>query len=225
MKNLIVQIFMNKKGWEEEHRLDGQSNEVLILSNILVKNYAYKINADYKLLTKPKINFKHPTWERFQLFDDEWIHKYKNILYLDTDVFTWPNSPNIFDFIDDSAFNVVNHQMDKLWRGRKSFNAGVFCINKNCAIEMRKFLNKSSWIKSFETDPMWEDSKELNTLAQIADIKINWLEKSWNTKNDPNAYFTHLWGNQKIIFPDMPPIIKARKIINELDISSDFKKI
>ena len=59
MKNLIVQIFMNKKGWEEEHRLDGQSSEVLILSNILVKNYAKKIHADYKLLTKPIINFKH----------------------------------------------------------------------------------------------------------------------------------------------------------------------
>ena len=43
MKNLIVQIFINKKGWEEEHRLDAQSDEVLRLSHILVKHYA-KIN-------------------------------------------------------------------------------------------------------------------------------------------------------------------------------------
>ena len=41
-------------------------------------------------------------------------------------------------------------------------------------------------------------------------------------KNDPDAYFTHLWGNQKKIFPDMPAITKARKIISELDITSDF---
>lgn len=222
MKNLIVQIFMNKKGWEEEHRLDGQSSEVLILSNILVKNYAKKIHADYKLLTKPIINFKHPTWERFQLFNDKWIDAYKNILYLDTDVFSWPNTPNIFNFIDNLSFNVVKRQKDGLWRGRPSFNAGVFCINKNCALEMRKFLNKSSWLKSFESDPLWEDSKELNTVAQNANIKINWLETRWNMKNDPDAYFTHLWGNQKKIFPDMPAITKARKIISELDITSDF---
>ena len=65
MKNVIVQIFMDKKGWEEENRLDAQSEQVLFLSNVLVKHYAKKINSDYKLITKPIINFKHPTWERF----------------------------------------------------------------------------------------------------------------------------------------------------------------
>ena len=100
MKNVIVQIFMDKKGWEEENRLDAQSEQVLFLSNVLVKHYAKKINSDYKLITKPIINFKHPTWERFQLFDDQWINNYDNILYLDTDVFTWPEAPNIFDLLD-----------------------------------------------------------------------------------------------------------------------------
>ena len=107
MKNLIVQIFMNKKGWEEEHRLDGQSEQVLFLSNALVKYYAKKNNSDYKLITKPIINFKHPTWERFQLFDDKWIDTYDNILYLDTDVFTWPDAPNIFEVYDDEFCGVL----------------------------------------------------------------------------------------------------------------------
>ena len=48
MKNLIVQIFINKKGWEEEHRLDAQSDEVLRLSHILVKHYAKINNIEYK---------------------------------------------------------------------------------------------------------------------------------------------------------------------------------
>ena len=43
MKNLIVQIFMDKKGWEEENRLDAQSEQVLFLSNVLVKHYAKKL--------------------------------------------------------------------------------------------------------------------------------------------------------------------------------------
>ena len=38
MKNLIVQIFMDKKGWEEENRLDAQSEQVLFLSNVLVNS-------------------------------------------------------------------------------------------------------------------------------------------------------------------------------------------
>tara|TARA_Y100001935_G_scaffold237979_1_gene223937 strand:- start:329 stop:1012 length:684 start_codon:yes stop_codon:yes gene_type:complete len=227
MKNLIVQIFIDKKGWEEEHRLDAQSQQVLILSNILVKNYARKINAEYKLISKPIINFKHPTWERFQLFNDEWITKYKNILYLDTDVFTWPDAPNIFDSIDVNSFNVVKrvNERERLWNGLPSFNAGVFAINKSCAIEMRKFLSKSNWLKNFTKDPLWEDSKELNTLAQISNIKINWLNEAWNIKNDPNAYFTHLWGNQKKLFPNMPAIIKAKKIVKGLIDSGILKKI
>ena len=131
MKNLIVQIFMDKKGWEEENRLDAQSEQVLFLSNVLVKHYAKKINSDYKLITKPIINFKHPTWERFQLFDDQWINNYDNILYLDTDVFTWPEAPNIFELLDNTAFNIVKHCNNKTYNGHRMFNAGVFAINKS----------------------------------------------------------------------------------------------
>jgi len=216
MKNLIVQIFMDKKGWEEENRLDAQSEQVLFLSNILVKYYAKKINSDYKLITKPIINFKHPTWERFQLFDDQWINNYDNILYLDTDVFTWPDAPNIFELLDNTAFNIVKHSNNKTYNGYPMFNAGVFAINKYCAVEMRKFMKKENWLKRFEIDPTWEDSKELNTIFQTANIKSNWLEAKWNMKNDPDAFFTHLWGNQKKIFPNMPSIIKAKNCVKKI---------
>ena len=216
MKNLIVQIFMDKKGWEEENRLDAQSEQVLFLSNVLVKHYAKKINSDYKLITKPIINFKHPTWERFQLFEDEWINNYDNILYLDTDIFTWPEAPNIFELLDNTAFNVVRHCNNKTYNGHPMFNAGVFSINKTCAIEMRKFFKKEKWLKRYEIDPLWEDSKELNTIFQTANIKSNWLDARWNMKNDPNAFFTHMWGNQKKIFPNMPSIIKAKNCVKKI---------
>ena len=222
MKNVIVQIFMDKKGWEEENRLDAQSEQVLFLSNVLVKNYAKKINSDYKLITKPIINFKHPTWERFQLFDDQWINNYDNILYLDTDVFTWPEAPNIFELLDNTAFNIVKHCNNKTYNGHPMFNAGVFAINKSCAIEMRKFIKKENWLKRFVIDPTWEDSKELNTISQTANIKSNWLESKWNMKNDPDAFFTHMWGNQKKLFPNMPAIIKAKNSAKKI---IQFQKI
>ena len=216
MKNVIVQIFMNKKGWEEENRLDAQSEQVLFLSHALVKYYAKKINSDYKLITKPIINFKHPTWERFQLFDDQWINNYDNILYLDTDVFTWPEAPNIFELLDNTAFNIVKHCNNKTYNGHPMFNAGVFAINKTCAVEMKKFIKKENWLKRFEIDPTWEDSKELNTIFQTANIKSNWLEVKWNMKNDPDAFFTHMWGNQKKLFPNMPAIIKAKNCVKKI---------
>ena len=207
---------MDKKGWEEENRLDAQSEQVLFLSNVLVKHYAKKINSDYKLITKPIINFKHPTWERFQLFDDQWINNYDNILYLDTDVFTWPEAPNIFELLDNTAFNIVKHCNNKTYNGHPMFNAGVFAINKTCAVEMKKFIKKENWLKRFEIDPTWEDSKELNTIFQTANIKSNWLEVKWNMKNDPDAFFTHMWGNQKKLFPNMPAIIKAKNCVKKI---------
>ena len=144
MKNLIVQVFIDKKGWEHEHRLNAQSDEVLYLSTSLVKNYAKINNADYKLITKPKINFKHPTWERFQFFEDNWTKNYANILYLDTDVFTWPSSPNIFKYLKSDCFNVVDHYYKKRFNNLPMFNAGVFAVNKTSARIMKSYISKEN---------------------------------------------------------------------------------
>jgi len=217
MKNLIVQIFINKKGWEHEHRLDAQSDEVLALSNILVKNYAKINGADYKLITEPKINFKHPTWERFQLFEETWTRKYDNVLYLDTDVFTWPTAPNIFNYIKDDSFNVVTNFYNKHFNNFPMFNAGVFVLNKNCSNHMRKFISKDIWNDNFKKDPEWEDSKELNLLVQKSGVKLNWLDHKWNRKNKPDGYFSHLYGNIKKLNPNMPSIVAAREIVKKLE--------
>ena len=42
MQNAIIQIYVPAKGWEEEQRLDWQNDEVLMLSRILVSEYAKK---------------------------------------------------------------------------------------------------------------------------------------------------------------------------------------
>lgn len=212
--NLIVQIYIPAKGWEEEHRLDWQSSEVLQLSNALVKIYAKMIKAEYKLITKPVINYKHPTWERFQLFTEEWVDSYDNILYLDTDVFTWPTSPNIFDYIKNDALNVVKHCANKYMNNKPMFNAGVFCFNKEVYKNLKKYISINNWNNNFKIDPLWEDGKELNTISQNDDVKLNWLDVKWNMKNHPEAYFTHLWGGIKKINPNMPAVIKAREILN-----------
>lgn len=96
------------------------------------------------------------------------------------------------------------------------FNAGVFCLNKTIYEKFKKYIDIELWKENFRKDPLWEDSKELNHIAQDADIKINWLEATWNFKNHPNAFFTHLWGEKKKINPNMPSIIKAREKVRHL---------
>jgi hypothetical protein len=218
MKNIIVQIFVPKKGWLEEDRLDFQNDEVLNMSIKITQNYAKQYGCDYKFISKPHINYKHPTWERFLLFEDRYINNFDNILYLDTDVFPWPSSPNIFDFVDNTKFNVAKHvDKKKSYKGLKAFNAGVFCINKNCATKMRRFISKEIWDSHYKQDEMWEDSKELHELAFITNIDINYLDEKWNFKNHPSGYFTHLWGQQKKFNPNLPAIIKAREIVSKLE--------
>ena len=81
---------------------------------------------------------------------------------------------------------------------------------------MIKYISKKIWIQHFEKDPLWEDSKELNLLTQVSDVKLNWLDHRWNRKNKPNGFFSHLYGNLKKINPDLPSIILARQIVKKL---------
>jgi len=216
MKNLIIQIYIPKKGWLEEDRLDFQNDEVLKLSTKMTEHYAKKYNCEYELITNPHINYRHPTWERFLIFNDEYVNNFENILYLDTDIFPWPSSPNIFDLIDNKKFNVAHHCKKKIYKGLKAFNAGVFCINKYCQLKMKNFISKDIWDLHYSQDALWEDSKELNELAFITNVDINWLDEKWNFKNQINGYFTHLWGEQKKLNPNLPAIMKAREVISNL---------
>lgn len=212
MKNAIIQIYIPAKGWEQENRRNWQNDEVFELSQILVKEYARRINVHYELISENKINFKHPTWERFQLFSEKWTDKYSNILYLDTDVFTWPWAPNIFEFIKNDSLNVANHCNNLIFNGLPAFNAGVYCFNKEVALKIKKFVSKKKWIERIANDPLWEDSKELNTISRSDGINLNWLNEKWNYKNDHRCYFTHLWGGLKKKNPNMESIVIARKI-------------
>ena len=213
-KNSIVQIFIPAKGWElEKSYVNWQSEEVIKLSVKLTQIYAKRVNAQHFFISKAKIFFKHPSWERFQLFEDEWINNFDNILYLDTDVFPWPDAPNIFDCINNKAFNTAIHCAGKNFNGMPSFNSGVFVLNKSCAIKMRKYFKKNLWLEKFKKNPKWQDSVELNEIAQKPEIIHHRLSPKWNIKNSPDAYFTHMWGALKKNNPSASAIIKARNII------------
>ena len=78
---------------------------------------------------------------------------------------------------------------------------------------MRKYFKKNFWLEKFKKDPNWEDSKELNEIAQKPEILHHRLSPTWNIKNSSDAYFTHMWGSLKKNNPNALAIIKARNIL------------
>ena len=110
-RRCIVQIYMdreqfsNPNGNKHYKKMQTSPNEFVKMSSFLAKKYAEKVDADYYLLTdNPVININHPVNERLQLFMPMWTEKYDQILYLDSDVFCWPEAPDLFEICPPNTF-------------------------------------------------------------------------------------------------------------------------
>ena len=235
MKNLIIQIYCSLDNFSEANRIP-KHDEIKELSTSLVKLYADRCEADYILFDTPVINFRHPTYERFRLWEESyWCDTYDQVLYLDTDIFIWPETPNIFEEYPGKEFKIAEHwNKEKKFRsldkeflnsdittgdfvGYKhkdlfeiSFNAGMFIITKESRDIMLPYLN---YRDSLNTS---DDSKILHRLLLDSKVPYLYLPRQWNAKNMTrgNSYFSHLWGTKKISDPNMQPILNAREILD-----------
>ena len=212
-RNLIVQFFVSVEKYSDPtYNQIGINEELYKYSTISVEQYAKTIGADYKLITEPKINWIHPTFERFDLFfNDEWWEQYDNILYLDIDVIAWPTAPNVFtEYPSTHSFKPV---FDRIARKntlgyheqrvsgtclekfepavlqKKRFNAGVFMLNKNCVEIMKKFLD----YKTLNGD----DNEQLIYAMLESKVEVDQMDWRYNKKNGTNCYFGHAMGQQK----------------------------
>jgi len=213
-KNLVVQFFMKPEGFSDpEYNRLRNNNELLKYSLKSAELYANKIHADYRLVTEPKVNWKHPTFERFDLFyNDGWWEEYDQILYLDTDVIVWPDAPSVFElYVDLDSFKPVvdkralrksdawHHSIIKntCLEGfdintlrNKRFNAGVFVVTEKSAKAMRPYLDCAK---------LDSDDNTMLVYAMLkSQIKITQMDARFNKKNGgPNWYFGHAFGQQK----------------------------
>lgn len=212
-RNLIVQFFVSVEKYSDPtYNQIGINEELYKYSTISVEQYAKTIGADYKLITEPKINWIHPTFERFDLFfNDEWWEQYDNILYLDTDVIAWPTAPNVFtEYPSTHSFkpvfdriarkNTLEHHEQRVSGTclekfepavlqKKRFNAGVFMLNKNCVEIMKKFLD----YKTLNGD----DNEQLIYAMLESKVEVDQMDWRYNKKNGTNCYFGHAMGQQK----------------------------
>jgi hypothetical protein len=212
MKNIIVQIYISLDRSSGTAPILPAFDELSEVSISLAKKYCNKIGAEHVLITEPFINFIHPTYERFRLFEDPyWTNKYDNVLYLDSDVFIFDDAPNIFDlYPNNTTFKVCQHYQEFLRGGPpKGFNAGVFMLNKISRDIMFPHLN-------YRVDPPLRshDNTALVNCVNDSRVEVTVMDARFNAKNATDCYFSHTWGSGKRKKPNMECILKAKAQVN-----------
>lgn len=228
MKNCVVQFHISADTFKNPHYNNiGVNEEILPLSLRSVEMYAKKHGADYMLIQDKRIDWIHPTFERFDLFfNDDWYEQYDNILYLDTDLIVWPDAPDIFQlYPSDKSFKVCKDRIaervtanvhkarvqntpldcfDGETLRHNRFNAGVFMVNKNSADTMKKYLD----YKNIELD----DNQLLIYAMLKSNVIVEKMDWRFNKKNGTNCYFGHAYGQQKFKTEKYGLLEKAKEI-------------
>ena len=213
-QNLVVQFFMKPEGFSDpEYNSLRNNNDLLKYSLKSAELYAKKVGADYKLVTEPKVKWKHPTFERLDLFyNEKWWNDYDHILYLDTDVIVWPQAPSVFELYKDlESFKPVRDKRaeryknedhlriikgtclegeDINWLRNNRFNAGVFMLNKKSAQQMSPYLDCAA---------LDSDDNTMLVYAMLkSKVKVTKMDPLFNKKNGKyGTYFGHAFGGEK----------------------------
>jgi hypothetical protein len=208
MKNLIVQIYIDTKKYGNPNLLPS-FDTLSEISFTLARQYAKRIDADYILLTDPYINYIHPTYERFRLFEEsKWTDEYYQVLYLDSDVLVYQESPNIFEMYQSpDSFKVCTHwsYTRKNRPNLGGFNAGVFMLNRASRDHMLPYLKYR-----FDIPLVHHDNSALVNCVENSKVNLEYMDSRFNAKNT-GPWFCHTWGSGKRKHPDMECIKMAQE--------------
>ena len=222
MRNCIVQYFVDPKLYSdpEYNSLSNEQDNFAKLSEQSFRAYAKKYKCDYQLITQPKLKYRHPTFERFDLWlDATWWKRYDQILYVDSDVFAMPGAPDVFaqynnietlKVCESNKFQNASCQehYDQLQQGlltnvdievikQRGFQPGVFILNKHVVEKTKK------WIEQYQTFDTHDGDILLWAVCNSA-VGIERLSWKFNYKrayysDAPKIYFFHAAGRKKTV--------------------------
>jgi hypothetical protein len=182
--------------------------------------YANKYNHDFVRVTEKKLNYKHPTFERFDLWlDDHWWEKYDEIMYVDSDVFAMPEAPDIFQHYKSlGTFKVCEHdafqkatlpeQIDLIHHGllkkckldevkHYGFQPGVFILTKTARDIMRPYIEQFKELNDHDGHILiWaciQSQVPLTRMSRFYNYKKAYF------KRHPESYFFHAAGHKKLV--------------------------
>ena len=224
MRNLVIQYYIDIRKYSQPEFNNLKPSPMEEYSRHSFKLYCEKFNLDYLRITEPKLGFKHPTWERFDLWTDRsWWDDYDQIMYVDSDVIALPHAPNIFEKYQDINNNLktayypkfrnagpegakYNQRVNPLannYTGEqiasRFVQPGVMILNKVNTEFMLPWVEKYKDIK----DDRIDDGMFLNSCIVDSDVPLLDMDKKFNHKNNgerydyDNVYFLHCAGGKK----------------------------
>ena len=218
MRNLVIQYYIDIQKYTQPGYNNLKPSPIEEYSTHSFKQYCGKFDLDYCRITEPKINFKHPTWERFDLWTDpSWWGRYEQIMYVDSDVVALPDAPNVFELYKDldtfkfakydryrkmpvdvhasSNRDTIFKDIDPRIIQKKRFQTGVFILTKKIAEEMLPTVKEYS---KCEVD----DGQFLNWAVMHSGVPCTEMDSKFNVKNNgqyrkDKIYFMHCAGGKK----------------------------
>jgi len=218
MRNLVIQYYIDIQKYKQPNYNNLLPSPIEKYSAHSFKKYCSKFDLDYCRITEPKINFKHPTWERFDLWTDlSWWDKYEQIMYVDSDVVALPDAPNVFELYKDvDTFKFARYDRyrklpikdhastnkDTIFKDidpkviqEKRFQTGVFMVTKKSADMMLPSIKEYS---KCEVD----DGQFLNWAVMHSGVPCTEMDAKFNVKNNgqyrkDKIYFMHCAGGKK----------------------------
>lgn len=215
MRNAIVQFNIDPGLYltNSKKTLINKTNEYIFdYSKKSLNLYCNKYGIDYIIITEPRVNYEHPTWERLDLwFNESWFEKYDNICYMDTDIFIMPWAENIFEQITDNKYfhripywkanrklneNDLFYSLDHERVKQCLFQAGVILLSKEIINSTKPIVNR--YREAIFTD----DSVLLNYAIISSNIKVKNIKENFNVKltqdlTISNVNFLHAFGRLK----------------------------
>jgi len=224
MRNLVIQYYIDIQKYSQPEFNNLKPSPMEEYSRHSFKLYCEKFGLEYLRITEPKLGFKHPTWERFDLWTDRtWWDNYDQIMYVDSDVIALPHAPNIFERYPDTDSRLKTAYYPKFRdagpRGAK-INQRVNPLADNYTGEQISsrfvqpgvmLLNKQNtefmlpWIEKYKniTDNRIDDGMFLNSCIVDSKVPLLDMDKKFNHKNNgerfdyDNVYFLHCAGGKK----------------------------
>ena len=207
MRNLVIQYYIDIRKYSQPEFNNLKPSPMEEYSRHSFELYCEKFGLEYLRITEPKLGFKHPTWERFDLWTDRsWWDNYDQIMYVDSDVIALPHAPNIFEKYPDidsklktayypkfrnagaggAKYNQrVNPLADKYTGEQiasRFVQPGVMILNK----ESTKFM--LPWVGKYKdiTDDRIDDGMFLNSCIVDSEVPLLDMDKKFNLGNTKN---------------------------------------
>lgn len=225
MKNLVIQYYIDIRKYSQPGFNNLKPSPIEEYSRHSFKLYCEKFNLDYLRITEPKLGFKHPTWERFDLWmDRSWYEKYDQVMYVDSDVIALPHAPNIFERYpeitsqlktayypkfrdagpDGAKYNQRVNPLADSYTGeqicKRFVQPGVMMLNKENTEFMLPWIGKYKEV----TDDRIDDGMFLNSCIVESDVPLLDMDRKFNHKNNGEkfdynnkVYFLHCAGGKK----------------------------